>query len=499
MNKNYRKPLVPVAVLTAFIMGAGMAWWVTSSVPAQRSPLPQRSDTESERTVLYWYDPMYPQQRFDQPGKSPFMDMALVPKYADASDTAATVSVDARVSQNLGMRVVNAVSTPKQRTVVAIGRIAFNERAVTLEQLRAGGFVERAWPLAVGDMVRVGQPLVELRIPEWTSAQLEWLAVQDSDDASLQIAARERLLQLGLPETQLRTLERTRIAQSRFVITVSREGVLTSFDVRPGMTLMPAQTLAQISGTETMWLDIAVPEAQATDLKRDEPVEVTLSALPGTRLSARIQSVLPTLQMNSRSLTVRLELINHEGKLRAGMSAEARLQLGGEQHVITVPTEAIIRTGRRNFVMLADAGNRFAPTEVTLGIEIGDRTEIIAGVVEGQPVVVSGQFLLDSEANIAGVLAPADANPSVPAAPTLMLHEADAVVQAIDDEQITLAHGPFTSLGMPGMTMTFALAEPTLAAGIAVGDHVRVGLLETTDSLIVAKLEKHAGDMGEQP
>jgi len=195
--------------------------------------------------------------------------------------------------------------------------------------------------------------------------------------------------------------------------------------------------------------------------------------------------------MDSRTLRVRVELPNLEGRLRPGMTAQVRLSRPTEQSLLWVPNEAVIRTGRRALVMLAEEGGRYRPVEVQLGREAEGKTAVLQGLAEGQQVVASGQFLLDSEASLKGIVANALDMPMPAAAPAL--HEAEGQIVEIDDQGLTLAHGPFKTLGMPGMTMTFPLADPALLLGLKAGDQVRVAVRQTDDGLLVERLEKLGG------
>ena len=241
-----------------------------------------------ERPVLYWYDPMSPQHHFDKPGKSPFMDMDLVPKYAsdDAADNddSGAVKIDARITQNIGMREAVVERIALVSVIEASGLLAFNERDVTLEQVRSAGLVERVWPLAPGDVIAAGQPLVEVLVPEWSAAQAEFLVLRAGADSTLVDAARARLRLLGMSAEVISELEKTGRARQSFIVKSSRAGVLESLDVRSGMTLMPGQMLARIQGIGSVWLEVAVPEASRLRSAGRRLCPGATGRLPGTNL-----------------------------------------------------------------------------------------------------------------------------------------------------------------------------------------------------------------------
>ncbi|MEX6504012.1 efflux RND transporter periplasmic adaptor subunit [Pseudomonas zhanjiangensis] len=480
------------AVLTALALAIGAAggYWFAQA-PRHAEPEPAKAEqvpAQEQREVLYWYDPMVPQQKFDQPGKSPFMDMQLVPRYADESGDSAAVSIDPSVTQNLGMRLTSVSRESLASELEAFGSLTFNSRDVALVQARSGGFVERVYRRAPEDLLAAGDPLVDLLVPEWTAVQEEFLALRDLGDTALLAAARQRLRLAGMPQRLIERVERSGKVQPLWTVTSPIAGVLQVLDVREGMTLAAGQSLARINGLSSVWLEVAVPEAQTTGVSLGQKVEARLPAFPGEVLDGKVGALLPQANLDSRTVRLRVELDNTDGRLRPGMSAQVRLTRPSEQSALFVPNEAVIRTGRRALVMLAEAEGRYRPVEIRLGREFADKVEVLQGLEEGQQVVASGQFLLDSEASLRGVQAQALGQPMPMAQPAL--HESEGRIDAIDEDGLLLTHGPFKTLGMPGMTMTFPLADPALGEGLEVGDRVRFGVRETDDGLLIERLHK---------
>jgi Cu(I)/Ag(I) efflux system membrane fusion protein len=352
--------------------------------------------------VLYWYDPMVPQQHFEKPGKSPFMDMQLVPRYADESVAAAGVRIAPQVLQNLGVRLATVERLELSGRIEASGIIGFNERDVAVVQSRAAGYVQRLWPLAPGDRVHAGNPLAELVVPDWSAAEQEFIVAGSTGDAGLVAAARDRLRALGIDANEMSRLESGGAARAQFVLRAPISGVVQSLELRTGMTLATGQTLLRINGLDPVWLEVAVPESQAATIHEQDRVEVHLASPDAPSIGGRVSALLPALNDATRTLRVRVELANPHGALRPGQSAQVTLNAASVGTALVVPTEAVIRTGKRTLVMVAEQ-SRFRPVEVTPGREAGDRTEIIRGLTEGQQVVASGQFLLDSEASLRGI------------------------------------------------------------------------------------------------
>ena len=395
---------IALAVLLASAYGAyelGVARGSRSSAaPMAPATAGERIDATTGKRVLYWHDPMVPGTRFDAPGRSPFMDMALAPVFADGDDDGSNVVVSARVQQNLGVRTTEVVREALTTRIAAVGTIAYNERDQALVQARATGYVERLHVRAPLDRVAAGQPLVELYVPEWVAAQEEFLAVRRLRGEGLDPlvdAARQRMRQAGMPEELIRAVADSNTLQPRSTLTAPIDGVVAQLDAREGMTVLPGTTLFRIYGLATVWANVAVPASQAGRVHAGATVEGRTAALPGTVLRGTVQTVLPSVDPATRTVLARVELANPNAQLLPGMFIEVELVTGGAEG-LTVPTEAVIRTGRRSVVILAEQNGVFRPVDVTTGVETSERTEIVSGLEAGQRVVASGQFLIDSEA-----------------------------------------------------------------------------------------------------
>ncbi len=479
----------------ALVLAAGAGGYGLARLTAKAPPA-----APSERRVLYWYDPMVPGQHFDKPGKSPFMDMPLLPKYADdnAGALEAGVRIDPTAAQNLGARTIEVREGVLSGGLVVAGTVAFDARAVAIVQARAGGFVQKTYGRAPGDVIAAGAPLADLLVPDWGGAQAEYLAVRRVGDPALTAAARQRLRLLGMTEAQIAAVERA--GQTRPTITIGAPigGAITKLDVRPGMTLTQGQSLAEINGLDRVWVLAAVPEAQGGAIRAGQSVQV---ALPGvdTVLSGRVQSLLPEIQGDTRTLQARIELPN-SGRLRPGMLASVTF---GSQHrpALLVPSEAVIRTGRRNVVLLAQPNGRFQAVEVRTGAEAGGQTQILAGLAAGQKVVSSGQFMIDSEASLSGLsvrplppertapMPPSMAMPQRARAAKPALLEAQGRIEAIDADGVTLSHGAVPAIGWPAMTMTFR-TDARLLAGLKPGDQVDFAFERVAEGAAVRRISK---------
>ena len=394
-----------IALLAAALLaGFGTALYRAGKSAGMNGAAPSAAD----KKPLYWHDPMVPGQRFDKPGKSPFMDMQLVPVYADAAGDEGKVAISPRMQQSLGVRTAAVTRGRLSTAVTAVGSVAYNEREVVLVQARSGAFVERLLVRAPLDLVRKGQPLLALFVPDWVAAQEEYLAARRMPGAasdSLASAARQRMLLAGMDAAQVRLVESSGKAQPRMAIVAPAAGVVAELLVREGMTVSAGTPLFRINGVASVWVNAELPEAAASQVRPGAPVEVRIAALAGKVFTGKVGALPPEVNQATRTMKARIELANPGGQLVPGMFANLTFQQSGTGDVLLVPSEAVIKTGRRSVVMVALDDGRFDPVEVETGAEVAEQTEIRKGLEAGQKVVVSGQFLIDSEASLRGAAA----------------------------------------------------------------------------------------------
>ena len=359
-------------------------------------------DSQTGKRILYWQDPMMPGQRFDHPGKSPFMDMALVPVF-EGGAAGGGVAISPRLQQNLGVRLADVTRGRIKSEITASATVVYDERDVALVQARANGFLERLRVRAAQDTVRQGEALADLYVPDWAAAQVEYLAVRDLRSpgaADLAEGARQRLRLAGMPEDLIRKLEKTGTPQSRFTLTAPISGIVTELTAREGMTVTMGSPLFRINGLSKVWVNTEVPESLEQHVHAGDPVKARTQALPGEVFDGTISAVLPSVSLATRTLTARVALPNPKLKLLPGMFMTVQFVSDAGSDVLMVPSEALIETGTRRVVMVSEGNGRFRPVNVETGAQSGGQTEIRSGLTLGQKVVVSGQFLIDSEASL---------------------------------------------------------------------------------------------------
>ncbi|EOI1350926.1 efflux RND transporter periplasmic adaptor subunit [Citrobacter amalonaticus] len=396
--------LIIGSMMAGGIIAVGGYTYFAATHPSANTP----PATEKEaRKVLFWYDPMYPNTRFDKPGKSPFMDMDLVPKYADeesASAAAPGVRIDPTQTQNLGVKTEAVRRGPLTFTQTFPANVSYNEYQFVIMQARAAGFVEKVWPLTVGDKVKKGAPLLELTIPDWVEAQSEYLLLKETGGTATQVEGiLERLRLAGMPEADIRRLTATRKIQTRFTLTAPIDGVITAFDLRAGMNIAKDNVVAKIQGMDPVWVTAAVPESIAWLIKDASPFSLTVPARPDKSFTFRKWTLLPSADATTRTLQLRLEVDNPDEALKPGMNAYLNLKTQSEP-MLLIPSKALIDTGSEQRVITVDGEGRFVPKPVSVFQASQGVTAIRSGLAEGEKVVASGLFLIDSEANISGAL-----------------------------------------------------------------------------------------------
>jgi len=386
-------------------------------------------DTREKGGPSYWYDPMHPSEHFDKPGKSPFMDMQLVPKYSgggtpvNGGAAPGSIVLDSRMVQSLGIRLARVERGSFARVVDTVGSVGVDEHRIEAIQVREAGWVERLDVRAVGDSVRRGQLLAGVYSPDLLATQQELLIARKSDDPQLIEAAARRLALFGLSAAQIARIEKAGEVERRIDYYAPFDGFVMELGVRQGGAVQPGATLFQLAELSSVWITAEVPESQAAWLKPGDPAEVEVPALPGERFEAQVDYLYPELTPATRTLKVRVVVKNPREHLRPGMFATAHFQGMTQEQVLTVPSEAVIKTGTRSVVIVADDAAHFRPVLVRVGDEHGGRSEILAGLALGQRVVASGQFLVDSEANLRGAfgnLAGSNESNSEAAQPTMM-------------------------------------------------------------------------------
>ena len=402
--RRLRQQPVLIAVLALLLaLLSGLGGYMLASNGGEDA-VEAKSDSSGHR-VLYWYDPMFPDKQFDKPGKSPFMDMELVPRYAEEGGAGGGVTVSSTVMQNLGIRLAKVEVRDMAPVVRAVGRVDFDQRLISQVQTLTPGFVESLSVRAEGEPIGSGRVIAEVYSPDLLAAQNEYRALMASKGAvstSLRTAARSRMKLLGLPEGMVQRLERGGAPQRTYPVVARTSGVVTAIGARPGAQVSPGQSIVTIQGLGQVLVIADVPEAMMSNVRVGQPAEIAFPAYSGEIRRGAVDYIYPSLNSQSRTAQLRITLPNPGARLKSGMFANVTLR-GAGGRALVVPTEAVIDTGRRK-VVVVKRGSGFVPQEVQTGRDYDQWTEIVAGVQPAEEVVASGQFLIDSEASLQGFL-----------------------------------------------------------------------------------------------
>jgi RND family efflux transporter MFP subunit len=370
-----------------------------------------------------YYCPMHPTYRSDRPSDCPICGMALVPEQETETEVPASSEGDAagRVTvtattvrvQLTGVRLEDAERRPFAKTIRAVGRVEYDERLLSAVSLKFGGWIEKLFVSATGDPVKKGEPLFEIYSPEFLEAHRNHIIAMESaerarkagqpvDEMALE-GARNRLRLWDLTDAQIRELETSMRPATTVQILSKVEGVVIKRSAVVGAYVQPGAEILDLADVSTVWVRADFYEYEVPEVKTGLDAEVTLAALPGETLRAKVVYVYPYVNDQTRTVSVRLELPNADRRLKPGMYANVTVAVDlGEQ--VVVDDDAVLDTGTREIVFVAEGEGRFVPRDVVLGPRSEGRVVVRSGLREGERVVSSGNFLVDSESRLKAAL-----------------------------------------------------------------------------------------------
>ena len=368
------------------------------------TPMHRPEASTGERKIIHWVAPMDPLYISDSPGKSP-MGMDLVPVYEDAAPAGSSnvVVIDPSVVQNMGVRLSTAKIGPIFRHVRTLGEIEVAEDEVSVVNLRYSGWIERIRVDETGAEVKKGQTLFEIYSPEVVAAQDELLLAlrTEGPDGPRVRATKNRLRNWDVPSSVVDAAIKTGESRRTIPVIAPRAGFVLHKAVVEGARINAGQDLYRIGNLQSIWVRTEVYEHDAAWVRKGQKAWMELAFAAGRQIVGEVSYVYPTLNTKSRTLTVRLEFPNPGLELKPGMFATVLIETRRKDDALIVPTEAIIHSGERQLVFVSKAIGRYEPRDIDTGV-VGDRhlTEVISGLTAGDQIVVSGQFLLDSESQL---------------------------------------------------------------------------------------------------
>ena len=456
------------------------------------TPLPASAADDGDKEILFWVAPMDANYKRDKPGKSP-MGMDLVPVYVDnEGGDGSSVTISPEVVQNLGVRTAVAERSRLWRGIDTVGYVDYDESKVSHIHLRTEGWIENLAVQSEGERVKKGQRLFNLYSPELVNAQEEFVQALNVGNKGLIRASRSRLNALGIPASQVKRLEKDRKPSQTVPIYATQDGVVASLSVRDGMYIKPATRVMSLADLSSVWLLAEVFERQANWVNVGLPAEVKLAFLPGRTWEGKVEYIYPSLDPVTRTLKARLRFPNLDEALKPNMYANVKIYGRPKNDIIVIPIEALIRTGREERVIISSGEGRFESRMVRAGIESGEWVEIIEGVEPGEKLVVSGQFLIDSEASLkASMMRMTETDTPMEEQPVRRATGFGVIRGLMPDEgTINIEHEAVPDLNWPPMQMDFRLQEGISMEGLQVGDEISFDLAEQGDGFHIGSIRK---------
>lgn len=450
----------------------------------------ESSSDSSEPQPLYWVAPMDPNYRRDKPGKSP-MGMDLIPVYDEPDEGQTgpgTISISPEVMNNLGVRTGTAEMRKLESRIETVGYVQYNEDTLIHIHPRIEGWVEKLYVSAEGDPVRKGQALYDIYSPELINAQEEFLLALNQKSTRLERAAIRKLRLLYVPEKSIQRLLKTRKVAEHITFYAPQSGVLDNLSIREGFFVKPETTLMSIGALDEVWVEAEVFEKQAGLVKLGVEVNMTLDYFPGKEWQGKVDYIYPSLDEMTRTLKVRIRFENKDRLLKPNMFANVQINASEDSELLMIPREAVIRTETQNRVVLALGDGKFKSIAVTLGQADQSHIQVLDGVEEGERVVTSAQFLLDSESSKSSDFLRMEARAEAMGdsdneGPQSAWVEAkiESIEQMGDMAMVGASHQPIDEWGWPEMYMDFPVVPEVDLSSLAVGMVLHIQITKYPD------------------
>ncbi len=354
----------------------------------------------SEKKILYWVAPMDANYRRDKPGQSP-MGMDLVPVYAESDNVDAdVVKINSAVQQNIGVKITKVNRGDLWRKIKTVGYVDYDEDLISHIHIRTEGWIEKLQVRAVGDRVKKDQLLMTIYSPELIRAQQDFIRVLSHDGQSLSYAAERNLIALGMSKRQVKVLRKTKKVTQTINVYAPQNGVIKRLSVRDGMYVTPTNELMSIVDLSSVWIQTNVFESQSSWIKEGQEMQAVLTAYPQQQWQGKVDYIYPDLDPVTRSLKVRLQVANKDFKLKKEMYAEVFINAGQIKNALIIPKQAVIRDGQDERVIVSLGQGSFRAQKIKTDVEIDDQIVVLSGLKEGDEIVTSAQFLIDSEASL---------------------------------------------------------------------------------------------------
>lgn len=476
---NNIKPII-VGMIIGGILTFGAYSFMAPSDSSQ-----QPNSASDIKKPLYWVAPMDANYKRDKPGKSP-MGMDLVPVYDNGGkgpdEGPGTIRISSDVINNLGVRTALVSYKSLHTEINTVGYVTYDEDKLVHIHPRVQGWIEKLHVKAVGDPVKEGQPLYEIYSPELVNAQEELLLALDRKNTRLISAAENRLAALQLPKSAIVKLKKTKKVQQSITFYSPQNGVVENLKIREGFYVKPGSTLMSIGDLSEVWVEGEVFERQAGQVKTGTPVTMKLDYLPGKTYKGKVDYIYPTLDAKTRTVKIRLRFKNRDGEFKPNMFAQIAIHTTGDEQALLIPKEALIRTGNQDRVVLALGEGSFKSVAVRVGRYDSESVEILEGISEGEEVVSSAQFLLDSESSKSSDFKRMNHNDSQDEESVPSSVWVSAQIQSLmaDNKMLTLTHDAIPEWDWPEMTMDFTASDAVDYSQLSEGLTLHVEVTKTS-------------------
>jgi len=468
-------------MILAFVAGG-----ILVGAVLQSSSKNEKQTLSDEKKPLYWVAPMDASYRRDKPGKSP-MGMDLVPVYENSAANdeygPGVVTISPNVVNNMGVRTAEATLKSIDTTIKTVGYVQYDQDQLVHIHPRVSGWIEQLFAKAAGEPITAKQPLYTLYSPQLVNAQEEYLLALKRKNKTLVRAAKQRLEALQLDSEFIQSLTNTKVVKESITFYAPKSGVVSGLKIREGFYVQPGNTLMSIATLKDVWVEAEVYERDASLVKKGQSVVMTLDYHPSKQWLGFVDYVYPTLNAKTRTLRVRLKFSNQDNLLKPNMFAQVAISVDAEKQSIWLPEEAIIRTGEQSRVVLALEAGKFKSVEVELGRSADQQTEIVSGIEEGEKVVTSAQFLIDSESSKTSDFMRMNSEEPETVWMKGYVNDID-----LNSAIANITHEPVAEWDWPDMTMDFNLAETLDATSLQAGHTIHFEVNNDNNRLMVTNI-----------
>ena len=414
---RFTKNKIIILAIAALFLGVVIGYFAGGSANNSAMEMPKTEMEADSTKPLFYRNPMNPEVTSSTPAQD-YMGMDYIPVYADDNsgnnDVVGTVKIDSTIVQNIGVRTKKAYKGSLSRVIRAVGKIDFNEEGMTRIHSKVEGWIEELFIDKTGTTVQEDTMLLNFYSPKLVSTQEEYLlalknykSLKDSQFKDIKNGAlellkntKERLVLFDVPDHQIKELEKSHKVKKNLHIHSPSAGTVINIGARKGQYVTPGTQLYMIADLSKVWVYADIYEHEISWVKVGDEVEMSLKGIPGKTFKGKLDYVYPYAEAKTRTIKVRLIFDNPNLLLRPEMFAEINIHSQKQDNVIIIPSEAVVRSGKKNQVFVVRGKGKFEPRLVTLGLESDGKIVVLSGVEDGEEVVTSSQFLIDSESKL---------------------------------------------------------------------------------------------------